>query len=83
MHTLTVTEPDVHGFREADPERIDKIIERNPQATTKCVLWYEPSIDAYQLVGPGGSFELPLELNQHIRMIIEGKKSKEHAPRCA
>ena len=64
---------DVHGFRKADPE-----YPQNAAAKlygTIVTVVFDVSTGVYCLFGPGGQFELPVELNRHLTMIIEGDGS--------
>jgi len=61
---------DVHGFQKADPERPQRIAGKLNGTTV--TLAFENATGVYWIFGPGGQFELPVELNRHLTMIIEG-----------
>src|SRR5258705_3877682 len=64
---------DVHGFTKADPGRPQRAAAKLNGAIVTLV--FDEGTGVYRLFGPGGSFELPVELNRHLTMIIEGDGS--------
>jgi hypothetical protein len=64
------TDIDVHGFTKADAERPQRAaVKLNG---TMVALVFDGATGAYYVFGPGGHFELPIELNAHLTMIIKG-----------
>jgi len=63
---------DIHSFGKADPRRAQKAAEMFNGTMVSLVLDEQGGV--YRIFGPGGQFELPVTLNNHLTMIIEGAK---------
>jgi hypothetical protein len=63
---------DVHSFGKADQRRAQKAAEMFNGTMVSIV--FDAHGGVYRIFGPGGQFELPVTLNKHLTMIIEGSK---------